>query len=147
MNSVSGNEHAVQQRKGEMMIDKTPVRPGAVVKLEDLTTIGSERVRIPDPDLLIHLQFRRFAGCPICDLHLHSIARRYAEFGASSIREIAVFHSTAEELLPHARHLPFPVIADPDKRLYAQFGVESAARALLNPRALMPIVRGVIRSA
>jgi peroxiredoxin len=65
---------------------------------------------------------------------------------AASVREVAIFHSTADELLPHARDLPFPVIADPEKRLYAEFGVESATRALLDPRAWAPILRSVIRS-
>ncbi|HMZ13123.1 MAG TPA: AhpC/TSA family protein, partial [Mycobacterium sp.] len=30
-------------------------------------------IRVPGPGRL-HLQFRRFAGCPICSLHLRSFA-------------------------------------------------------------------------
>ena len=74
------------------------------------------------------------------------IAQRHWELLAASIREVAVFHSTVEELLPHARQLPFTAIADPDKRLYTEFGVESAPRALLDPRAWVPVLRGVTRS-
>jgi hypothetical protein len=33
---------------------------------------------------LVHLQFRRFAGCPICNLHLRSIAVRHDELVATS---------------------------------------------------------------
>jgi len=33
--------------------------------------------RIPEPDGLVHLQFRRFAGCPVCNLHLRSFASRH----------------------------------------------------------------------
>ena len=43
--------------------------------------------------------------------------------------------------------LPIAVVADPDKLLYAEFGVESAPRALLDPRAWLPIGRAVLRSA
>lgn len=50
------------------------------------------------------------------------------------------------ELRPHAEDLPFAVIADPGKRLYAEFGVESARRALLDPRAWPAIVKGVLAS-
>jgi hypothetical protein len=42
--------------------------------------------------------------------------------------------------------LPFAVVADPGKKLYAEFGVEASPRALLNPRAWFPILRGVLRS-
>jgi hypothetical protein len=119
---------------------------GTIVKQRELSTIHSERIRLPDPEQIVHLQFRRFAGCPVCNLHLHSIVQRHGEILAASIREVIVFHTNAEELLEYAGDLPFAVIADPEKRLYAEFGVESGPRALLDPRAWIPILRGVIRS-
>jgi peroxiredoxin len=122
------------------------IRTGAVVKPHELITIHSERIRIPDRQRLVHLQFRRFAGCPVCDLHLHSIVQRYEEIVAASIQEVVVFHSTAEELSHHARDLPLAIVPDPDKRLYVEFGVEAAPRALLDPRAWLPMLRGVSRS-
>ena len=88
---------------------------------------------------VVHLQLRRFAGCPICHLHLRSFVRRHAEIAAAGIREVVVFHSPAEELAPHASGFPFPLVADPEKRLYAELGVESSPRALLDPRAWLPI--------
>ena len=101
---------------------------------------------IPDADRLVHLQFRRFAGCPVCNLHLHSFNRSHKEIGAAGIREVIVFHSTAEGLRRYINDLPFAVIADPDKRLYVEFGVESSPRALLDPRAWPSILRGIVRS-
>jgi hypothetical protein len=38
------------------------------------------------------------------------------------------------------------VLADTDKRLYRDFGVESSPRALLDPRAWHAIVRGILHS-
>lgn len=125
----------------------TKIQAGAVVKPQELVTIQSERIQVPDSRRLVHLQFRRFAGCPVCSLHLHSFAQRDEEIEAAAIREVVIFHSTPELLLPHAGNLPFAVIADPDKRLYAEFGVESALRALLDPRAWVPVLRAVSRSA
>ena len=46
-----------------------------------------------------------------------------------------MFHSSAETMLEFQGELPFAVIADPDKKLYAEFGVESSLKAVLNPRA------------
>ncbi|MEU4739364.1 peroxiredoxin-like family protein [Actinosynnema sp. NPDC023658] len=108
------------------------------------TALGAA-VRVPDPHRLVHLQFRRFAGCPVCNLHLRSIVQRHDEIAAHGVVEVAVFHSSAAELRPHVEDLPFAVVGDPDKALYREFGVESAARSLLDPRAWGAIVRGVVR--
>lgn len=123
------------------------IQTGAVLNARELVTIQSGRIQVPDSRRIVHLQFRRFAGCPVCNLHLHSFVQRYQEIEAASIREVVVFHSTADLLHPHASNLPFAVIADPDKRLYAEFGVESARRALLDPRVWVPVLRAVSRSA
>lgn len=114
------------------------------VTARDLVALDGAPVPIPDPDHLVHLQFRRFAGCPVCNLHLRSIVTRHDEIVAAGVREAVVFHSTADDLRPHTAHLPFAVIADPDKRLYREFGVEAGPRALLNPRAWRPIARAIV---
>lgn len=108
----------------------------------DLTTITGEHVRLPDPDYLVHLQFRRFAGCPVCNLHLQSIIRRHEEIVAADVTEIVFFHSTTEELRGYRADFPFAVVADPAKRYYREFGVESGPRALLDPRAWWPMLHG-----
>ena len=125
---------------------KAQISAGGVIETRELLTIHCERISVPDRQRFVHLQFRRFAGCPVCDLHLHTIVQRHNEILAASILEVVVFHTSAEELLRYAGDLPFAVIADPDKRLYADFGVESGRSALLDPRAWMPILRGVFRS-
>jgi peroxiredoxin len=109
----------------------------------ELAALSGERVHVPDPESLVHLQLRRFAGCPICNLHLRSFVRRRDEVEKAGIREVVVFHSPAGELAPHASDLPFAVIPDPDKRLYLELGVESSLRALFSPRAWLPVLRAV----
>jgi AhpC/TSA family len=118
---------------------------GHVIAASRIPTLNGV-VALPDPARLIHLQFRRFAGCPVCDLHLHSIAQRHDEIVAAGILEVAVFHSGADDLRPFTKELPFAIVADPEKKLYAQFGAEASPQALLNPRAWLPILRGVLRS-
>jgi peroxiredoxin len=112
------------------------------VSERELISVTGETVRLPDPQHLVHLQFRRFAGCPICNLHLRSIVQRHDEITAAGVREVVFFHSPADELREHTADLPFPTIADPDKRYYREFGVESGPRALLDPRAWGAIIRG-----
>ncbi|KIF70064.1 alkyl hydroperoxide reductase [Streptomyces sp. AcH 505] len=108
--------------------------PGDRVAPRELTTILGAAAPLPAADGLTHLQFRRFAGCPVCNLHLHALAQRHDEISAAGIHEIVVFHSTVEEMLPHQGSLPFAAVADPEKKLYAAFGVEASPRAVLHPK-------------
>jgi len=116
------------------------------VPARQLVAISGARVRVPDPDRLTHLQFRRFAGCPVCNLHLRSFVARHKEIDATGVREVVVFHSRAAELRAHTADLPFDVVADPEKALYREFGVESAPRALLHPKAWPAIVLAIARA-
>lgn len=122
------------------------LRAGATITRQNLPTISGQRIGIPDPERVVHLQFRRFAGCPVCNLHLQSVVRRHDEIVAAGIREVVVFHSTAEALREYEGDLPFAVVPDPDKRLYVRFGVESSPWALLHPRVWPSIVRAVAHS-
>ncbi|MEU2039084.1 peroxiredoxin-like family protein [Nocardia niwae] len=112
-----------------------------------LVTVSGAQIPVPDPDRLTHLQFRRFAGCPVCNLHLRSIVTRHAEIAAAGIREVVVFHSSVAELRKYTAELPLDVIADPERKLYREFGVENSPRALLDPRGWPAILRGVAHDA
>jgi peroxiredoxin len=107
-----------------------------VISQLELLTIRGDLVQIPDHEKMVHLQFRRYAGCPVCNLHLRSFSRRHSEILAAGIREVVVFHSTAETMLEFQGQLPFSAIADPDKKLYAEFGADRkmSSRTALNPR-------------
>jgi peroxiredoxin len=109
---------------------------GDVVKRQEVMTIRGNRVRIPDGERMVHLQFRRYAGCPVCNLHLRAIARRHGDILAAGIREVVVFHSSAETMLELQGRLPYAAIADPGKKLYAEFGADRRmpSKAALNPR-------------
>lgn len=122
--------------------------PGTMLRPRVLQDVSGRSVSLPQAagpgkPALVHLQFRRFAGCPVCNLHLRSFARRHRELEMAGVREVVLFHSPVDELRPHTADLPFAVVADPDRRLYAEFGVASSPRALLDPRAWLPILRAI----
>lgn len=121
------------------------IHVGAVLGKSTLLTVESKPVTIPDSKHLVHLQFRRFAGCPFCSVHLRSIVRRHDEILAAGIREVIVFRSTVAALQRHHADTPFAIIPDPWDKLYKEFGVGSALRALLNPRALLMALPKILR--
>ena len=119
------------------------VRVGHAVPRLEITASSGKPLTIPDPEGdFVHLQFRRFAGCPICNLHLRSIVSRYDEIRAHGVREVVVFHSTVAELSKYEVALPFPLIADPERHLYQRFGVEHRPGSLLSGRALRAAIAG-----
>ena len=118
---------------------------GSMIGKRTLAATGGEEVDIPNAKRLVHLQFRRFAGCPFCSVHLRSIVERHDQIVAAGIREVVVFRSTAAALRRHHADTPFAVIPDPKDKLYAEFGVGSGLRALLDPRALLVALPNVIR--
>lgn len=110
-----------------------------------LETIQGRPVPLPDPGSpWVHLQFRRFAGCPVCNFHLMGLARRHDDLQAAGVRQVVVFHSAREEMLNYQAPLPFDCIADPQKRLYRQYGVETSLRALLHPSVFWSGMRWVL---
>lgn len=124
--------------------DTGRIVPGTVLPRHELSDVRGMPVLVPDPSSLVHLQFRRFAGCPICNVHIASIAAQNDAIRAAGVREVVLFHAEAGELRRHVEDFPLTVVADPEKRLYAAFGVESAPRALLDPRAWPAIAAAVV---
>jgi peroxiredoxin len=118
-------------------------RVGDAFPTLELVATSGQLVTVPDPaGDYVHLQLRRFAGCPICNLHLRSIVTRHDEIRSHGIREVVVFHSTAAELAKYEAELPFPLIADPERELYRRLGVEHRPSSLLSTRALRAMIAG-----
>jgi len=138
-----------EQRPGSTSISgvrSNKITLGQLINRQDWITVKGTHICIPSEKEFVHLQFRRFAGCPVCNMHLQSFARRYDELTAAGIHEVVVFHSSAKDLLISEDKIPFDLIADPDKRLYVKFGVESSPRAILNPQAWWPVIRAIVYS-
>ncbi|MGV8896307.1 MAG: AhpC/TSA family protein [Rhodoglobus sp.] len=86
---------------------------------------------IPPAHGYVHLQLRRFSGCMVCNVHLRQVVQRLPDITAADVQEVVVFHSTVAEVKQYESELPFVVVADPEKNLYRQFGVERSSTALL----------------
>ncbi len=114
-------------------------------KIHDLSvsTIQGGTIAIPNKSSsLIHIQFRRHAGCPICNLHMRSVMKRYDEIRAAGVEEVVFFHSKEEDMKDHLGSLPFACVADPGKDYYKVFGVETSLVGYLNPKNLIAAIKG-----
>ncbi len=71
------------------------------------------------------LSFLRTAACPFCNLRVHEMIKKQAEWEEKDLVTVAVFASPAAEILKYAgkQKPPFPIIADPTEYLYRQYGI------------------------
>ncbi len=118
------------------------VAAGTIVEPFTLETLSHGSLRVPGSGLL-HLQFRRFAGCPVCSLHLRSFAKGLAQLDTAGVRTIAFFHSSAESMRPYHADLPFPVVPDLERQWYERFGVERSALAVAHPKVMWSAMKGL----
>jgi peroxiredoxin len=75
------------------------------------------------------LSFHRFAVCPLCDLRLWHLTRRYEEY-----RQRGLYMMTFVESVPDKTHwylnrleCPFPIVPDLRGAIYRLYGVETSA--------------------
>lgn len=74
------------------------------------------------------LSFFRNAACALCNLRVHQLIERYAGLHSAGLAIIAIFESPAEALRQYVgrQDAPFPIVADPEARLYKLYGLESS---------------------
>ena len=73
--------------------------------------------------------FFRHAGCPFCNLRVHSLTKIHQEMKEKGLEMIFFFESPEKVLLRSTFHQevsPIPLIADPEKKVYAEYGIENS---------------------
>lgn len=74
------------------------------------------------------LAFFRYAGCPFCALTFGQLVKNYDDFHKKGLHMITFFQSPVESVKQQygSTAIPMPIVADPDKRIYDLYGVESS---------------------
>src|SRR5262245_4229128 len=124
-------------------VNRMKFKPGDLVPATTLESVTGEPIRLPDPSRLVHLQFRRFVDCPICNTHIAELRRRAREIEAAGIKEVIVFHSSATSIRSYQKNVPFVLVGDPKKDLYKGFSVETSFGFLSSLKALGAWTRGI----
>ncbi|WP_057935663.1 peroxiredoxin-like family protein [Algoriphagus resistens] len=94
------------------------------------------------------LSFFRGAACPFCNLRVRELILNYHVLQQQNIQILAVFHSSAEEIMEYAgkQEAPFPILPDPDLKLYKAYGVESSLLGKLRTMGSLSKVWKVMNS-
>jgi len=118
-------------------------KPGDTLPATTLESVTGEPIKLPDPNRLVHLQFRRFVDCPICNTHIAELRGRAREIEAAGIKEVIVFHSSAKSIRSYQKDIPFVLVGDPKKALYKEFGVKTSLKFMSSLKALGAWMRGI----
>jgi peroxiredoxin len=76
---------------------------------------------------LLLLAFFRYASCPLCNLRIHELIKNYHAL-KDYLDIIAIFQSPSDKIKQYVgkQVIPFPIIPDPEKKLYQLYHVESS---------------------
>ncbi|MFC2105949.1 peroxiredoxin-like family protein [Candidatus Bipolaricaulota bacterium] len=74
------------------------------------------------------LSFFRYGACPLCNLRMSFLIDAFPRWQVRGLDVVAVFESPAERLLETVARqpIPFPVIPDPDRTLYQEYGMTAS---------------------
>ena len=82
----------------------------------------------------ILLGFFRNVNCPFCNLRVHELTKQKAVLDGRNVQMIFLFESSAKLLSLSTFHQgisPIPLIGDPEKVIYKEYGVENSTLGIL----------------
>lgn len=142
MASIDWTHDGVRAKRGDMTVSTRRLVGEQLPSLRFIDLQG-DSVNLPAA-VTVHLQFRRFAGCPVCNLHLQTFARAQQRLRQAGVLTVAFFHSTVEQMMPYQGRLPFACVPDPDRHWYRYFGVERSWVAVAHPRVIGAALKGLL---
>jgi len=134
---VDGTDNEINARAKPMKF-----KPGDMLPTTVMKAVTGEAINLPDPKRLVHLQFRRFVDCPICNTHIAEFRKRAREIEAAGIKVVIVFHSSPKSIRSYQKDVPFLMVGDPKKVFYKEFGVETSL-GFMSLKALGAGMRGM----
>lgn len=100
-------------------------------------------------DKRLFIGFFRHAGCPFCNLRVHALTKIHEELKSKGMEMIFFFESKKEVLLRsifHKEVSPIPLISDPQKLMYAAYGLEPSA-AIATKSHLLSFVQTAFKAS
>jgi len=102
----------------------------SLAPLFDRKDIFGRQINLEDyKDKKLLIAFFRHAGCPFCNLRVLALTKVHEKLKAKGLEMIFFFESKESVLLRsifHKEVSPIPLISDPDKEIYAKYGLEES---------------------
>ncbi|KAJ3015835.1 UNVERIFIED_CONTAM: hypothetical protein HDU68_012547 [Siphonaria sp. JEL0065] len=113
---------------------------GKNVPTASVTSVQGDEIAIRSGSGIIHLQLRRFSGCPICNTHIRSYARYVQTLVELGVTPVVVFHSEADVIRENQAEAEWTkgmlFVADPERVIYKAFGADFSVWSIFSIRAI-----------
>ncbi|MCC5921537.1 MAG: AhpC/TSA family protein [Cyclobacteriaceae bacterium] len=105
--------------------------PELIAPTFDRVDIFDRQINLEDyRDKKLLIGFFRHAGCPFCNLRVHSLTKEHERLKEKGMEMIFFFESPKNILLRSSFHQevsPIPLISDPERKIYDAYGLEQSA--------------------
>lgn len=105
-------------------------------KMVDLVALRGKKV---------WLTFYRYSTCPLCNLHIAEVARRYPALRDAGVEVLAVFDSRVPDFYNPGKveNPPFSMISDSNGDLYRLYETRKSLFGVLRPSVLIRLIKAV----
>jgi peroxiredoxin Q/BCP len=107
-----------------------PLKPNSEAPVFLLNDIYGRQINLNDyRDKKVLIGFFRHAGCPFCNLRVHTLTKVQTQLKAMGLEMIFFFESKENIMLRSSFHQgvsPVPIISDPEKKWYKAYGLEES---------------------
>ena len=124
------------------------IEQGDNLPIDSFTTIQEKEIAVKSDTGLLYLHLARYSGCPVCNLHFRTVARRMPEMKERNIEVVFVMHSSQQVMLENqgslewAKELNF--VADPEMKIYKQLGAMQSWLKVSQPTGLATAAAGFV---
>jgi peroxiredoxin Q/BCP len=82
-----------------------------------------------------------------CRYHVDQLGRLYPQFQSAGTEILVILGANIEQTKAYADslHAPFPVLADPDREVYAEFGLDKALGIIQRTASVVVDRHGIVR--
>jgi peroxiredoxin Q/BCP len=114
-----------------------PLKPNSEAPVFLLKDIYGRQINLDDyRNKKVLIGFFRHAGCPFCNLRVHTLTKVQPQLKAKGFEMIFFFESKENVMLRSSFHQgvsPVPIISDPEKKWYKAYGLEeSTSKAVIS---------------
>jgi len=105
------------------------VKVGEDAKLFNVVDVFDRKINLEDyRGKKLMLSFYRYASCPLCNMRVHQLISEYDKFQESNMEMLGFFQSPKKSILEYVgkQDSPFPIIPDPKRKVYKDYGIESS---------------------
>lgn len=92
------------------------------------------------------LSFFRNVHCPFCNLRVHELSKLREQLEDKGLKMIFFFESTPESIqnsVFHQEMSAIPLIGDPEKKIYSQYGIEASALKMMSTFFTSGVMKGM----